>query len=153
MAYKAPTQDQIRAMTSQQRAVLYENAKRRADEGGQEIIDFINASGLSLSDGDMLSSDPDYMEMERIIWSPQGREAAIRAVEEGLPALAGVDPLIHASLGERYHPHNAGTINAGVITAALMRHLGYIEVGPGTFPGRVAKSGMKWRKPAGFRGP
>jgi len=148
MAFKAPTQDQIRAMTPQQRAILYENAKRRTGEGGQEIIDFIDASGLSLSDGDMLSSDPDYMEMERIIWSPEGREAAIKAVEEGLPALAGVDPLIHAALGERYHPHNAGTINAGVITAALMRHLGYIEAGPGAFAGGVAKSGMKWKKRA-----
>lgn len=148
MAFKAPTQDQIRAMSPQQRAILYENAKRRAAEGGQEIIDFIDASGLSLSDGDMLSSDPDYMQMEQIIWSSEGREAAIKAVEEGLPALAGVDPLIYAALGERYHPHNAGTINAGVITAALMRHLGYIETGPGTFPGGVAKSGMKWRKRA-----
>lgn len=148
MAFKAPTQDQIRAMTAQQRAILYENAKLRAGEGGQEIIDLVDASGLSLSDGDMLSSDPDYMEMERIVWSTEGREAATKAVEEGLPALAGVDPLIHAALGERYHRHNAGTINAGVITAALMRHLGYIEAGPGAFPGGVAKTGMKWRKRA-----
>ncbi|WP_143273178.1 hypothetical protein [Bradyrhizobium canariense] len=146
MAFKAPTQDQIRAMTPQQRAVLYDNAKRRAGEGGQEIIDFIDTNGLSLSDGDMLSSDPDYIEMERIIWSPVGREAALKAVEQGHPALAGVDPLIHAALGERYHSHNAGTINAGVITAALMRHLGYVEAGPGVFPGGIAKSGMKWRR-------
>lgn len=146
MTFKAPTEDQIRAMTSQQRATLYENAKRRAAEGGQVIVDFIDANGLPLSDGEMLSSDPDYAEMERIIWSAEGRTAALKAVEEGLPALAGVDRLIHAALGERYHPHNAGTINAGVITAALMRHLGYAEAGPGAFAGGVAKSGMKWKK-------
>lgn len=148
MAFKAPTEDKIRAMTSQQRAALYENAKRLAAEGGQVVVDFIDAGGLPLSDGEMLSSDPDYAEMERIIWSGEGRAAALKAVEEGRPALAGVDPLIRAALGERYHPHNAGTINAGVITAALMRHLGYIEAGSGAFEGGVAKSGMRWKKRA-----
>jgi hypothetical protein len=148
MASKVPTEDQIRAMTSQQRATLYENARRRAEEGGKAIVDFIDANGLPLSDGEMLSSDPDYAEMERIIWSAEGRAAALRAVEEGRPALAGVDPLIRAVLGERYHPHNAATINAGVITAALMRHLGYTESGSGAFAGGVAKSGMKWKRRA-----
>jgi len=83
--------------------------------------------------------------MEEIIWSPQGRTAALQAVSAGLPALAGVDPLLKAELGERYHPHNAGTINAGVITAALMRHLGYVEDGSKAFDDCVAKSGMKWK--------
>jgi hypothetical protein len=36
----------------------------------------------------MLSSDPDYLLMEEIIWSSAGREAAVKAVDEGLPALA-----------------------------------------------------------------
>jgi hypothetical protein len=145
MAIKPPTEDQIRSMTSQQRAVLYQNAKNLLDKGGRQIIDFINNSGLPLSDGEMLSDDPDYQEMERIIWSKAGQAAAIDAYDQGLPALAGVDPLISAALGERYHPHNGGTINAGVITAALMRHLGYVEAGAGAFPNGVAKSGMKWK--------
>jgi hypothetical protein len=145
MAIKLPTHDQIRAMTSQQRATLYQNAKSRLAEGGQQIIDFIDSEGLSLSDGEMLSSDPDYALMEDIIWSKEGRSAAVKAVEEGLPALAGVDPMIAAKLGDRYHPHNGGTINAGVITAALMRHLGYVEAGAGPFPNGVAKSGMRWK--------
>lgn len=118
MAIKLPTHDQIRAMTSQQRATLYQNAKSRLAEGGQQIIDFIDSEGLLLSDGEMLSSDPDYALMEDIIWSKEGRTAAVKAVEEGLPALAGVDPMIAAELGDRYHPHNGGTINAGVISRA-----------------------------------
>jgi hypothetical protein len=145
MAIKLPTHDQIRAMTSQERAVLYQNAKARLAEGGQQIIDFIDREALPLSDGEMLSSDPDYAEMEHIIWGKEGRAAVLSAVEKGLPALAGVDPLIRAALGDRYHPHNGGTINAGVITAALMRHLGYVEAGPGAFTDGVAKSGMKWK--------
>lgn len=62
-----------------------------------------------------------------------------------LPALAGIDPLVAAALGERYHPHNGGTINAGYIPAALMRHLGYVENGSGPFPNGVAQTGMRWK--------
>jgi hypothetical protein len=146
MAIKLPTHDQIRAMSSQQRAILYQNARARLADGGQQIVDFIDREALPLSDGEMLSSDPDYAEMERIIWSTEGRAAALSAVENGLPALAGVDPLISSALGDRYHPHNGGTINAGFITAALMRHLGYVEAGSGAFLNAVAKSGMRWKK-------
>jgi hypothetical protein len=145
MAIKPPTHEQIRAMSPHKRAILYQNAKTRLAEGGREIIDFINSEGLSLSDGEMLSTDPDYAKIEEIVWSKEGRAAAVNAVEQGLPALAGVDPLIAAALGERYHPHNGGTINAGYITAALMRHLGYVENGPGPFPNGVAQTGMRWK--------
>ena len=63
------------------------------------------------------------------------------AVEKGLPALAGVDPLIAAALGERYHPHNGGTVNADHITAALRLR------GERTwcFPDRVVQIGMRWK--------
>jgi hypothetical protein len=50
------------------------------------------------------------------------------------------------ALGERYHPHDGGTPNAGYIVAELMRHLGYVEDGQGNMPpGSVAKTAMKWR--------
>jgi hypothetical protein len=58
--------------------------------------------------------------MEEIIWSPLGRQSALDAVGNGLPALAGVDPLISADLGNQYTPHNSGTVNAGYILAGLM---------------------------------
>jgi hypothetical protein len=145
MAIRSPTHEHIRAMTPQKRAILYQNAKTRLAEGGQEIIDFIDSEGLSLSDGEMLSTDPDYAKIEEIVWSKEGRAAAVNAVEQGLPALAGIDPLVAAALGERYHPHNGGTINAGYITAALMRHLGYVENGSGPFPNGVAQTGMRWK--------
>jgi hypothetical protein len=133
-------------MKPDERAVLYENAKKRRDQGGQAIIDLIDQNGLSLSSGDMLSSDPDYLEMDRIIWSKEARAAAIVATDSGLPALSGVEPYIRAALGERYRPQNGGTVNAGYLTAGLMRHLGYVENGQGSMPdGSVAKTAMKWK--------
>jgi hypothetical protein len=108
---KAPPHEKIRSMTSQQRAILYRNANTYYDQGGKAIVDLIDAEGLALSDGDLLSTDPDYLRMEEIIWSDAGRKAAIAAVEAGRPALAGVDPLLAEDFGDRYHPHNAGTIS------------------------------------------
>lgn len=133
-------------MTPEQRGNLYQNATKRREHGGQAIIDLMDKAGLSLSSGGMRSDDPAYLRMEEIIWSTEGRKAAIGATENGLPALAGVDPLISADLGERYNPHDGGTVNAGYILAGLMRHLGYLEDGTGNCPdGCVAKTALKWR--------
>lgn len=88
-------------MSSPKRAVLYQNAKARLADGGKPIVDFIEAEGLPLSDGDMVSSDPDYLKMEEIIWSKEGRAAALKAISDGLPALAGDDPMIASPAFER----------------------------------------------------
>jgi hypothetical protein len=40
------------------------------------------------------------------------KKTAIEATENGLPALAGVEPLIVAELQERCHRHYGGTLNA-----------------------------------------
>jgi hypothetical protein len=37
MPFNIPSPEKIRAMTSQQRAVLYQNAKTRLAEGGQAV--------------------------------------------------------------------------------------------------------------------
>ncbi len=138
--------EKLKAMTPEQRGNLYQNAAKRREFGGQAIIDLIDGAGLSISSGGMRSDDPVYLRMEEIIWSTEGRTAAIGAVENKLPALAGVDPLISANLGERYNPHDGGTTNAGYILAALMRHLGYLEDGIGNCPDDcVAKTGLKWK--------
>jgi hypothetical protein len=138
--------DTLKSLTPEQRAVLYQNAAKHRDKGGQEIIDLIDSSGLSLSSGGMRTNDPAYLKMQDIAWSADGRKAALDATKRGFPALAGIEPLIVAELGERYHPHDGGTINAGFIVAELMRHLGYVENGQGKMPdGSVAKTAMKWK--------
>ena len=84
--------------------------------------------------------------MHEIVFSKEGRAAAVSATEEGLPALAGVDPLIARALTVDYGKHNMTTATAGEIVAHLMRHLGYREAGrSGKMPaGCVAQSGMLW---------
>lgn len=143
---KIPTLDDVKNMTPEQRAILYQNAKDRREKGGQEIMDLIDSSGLPLSSGGMRMSDPAYLKMEELTWSTEGRKAAVDATERGLPALAGIEPLIVAALGDRYHPHDGGTQNAGFIVGELMRHLGYDRNGDGKMPnGSVANAAMKWK--------
>jgi len=144
---KVYTIDDLRKMTPEQRAILYQRAVTLRDKGGQAIIDLINESGLSLRSGGMRMTDPEYLEMERITWSKEGKAAAIEATDSGLPALAGVERFFVRALGVRYRPQDDGTVNAGFIVAGLMRHLGYVEAGQGKMPeGSVAKTAMKWKQ-------
>ncbi|MGO6791403.1 hypothetical protein [Rhizobium ruizarguesonis] len=140
------TIERLQKMTPEQRANLHENARKRIDKGGREIIELIEASGLPLSSGGMRLSDPVYIRMHQIIWSSEGKEAAIDATASRLPALAGVEPLIVADLGDRYHPHNDGTKSAGGIVGELMRFMGYKLTGHADMPeGSVAKTAALWK--------
>jgi hypothetical protein len=142
---KILTLDDLKQMTPEKRAQLYENARKLRGNGGQEIIDLLDSSGLPLSSGAMRVSDPDFLKMEEIVWSSEGRKAAIEATDKGLPALAGVEPLIVEGLGNRYHSHDQGTMNAGSLVATVMRHSGYVEAGQSNMPiGSIAKSALKW---------
>jgi hypothetical protein len=143
---KSYSLDDLKAMTPTERATLYENARRLRDKGGQAIIDLLDSSGLPLSSGGMRMSDPSYLEMEAIAWSPEGRKVLVEAADKGLPALAGIEHLFVKALGNRYHPHDGGTVNAGFIVAEVMRHLGYVEDGQGKMPSDcVAKTAMRWK--------
>lgn len=140
------TIEKLKAMTPERRATLYENARKLLDSGGQAVIDLINSSGLPLRSGGITFSDPVHIRMEEIIWSHEGKRLLIQATEAGLPALAGVEPLIVADLGDRYHPHDRGTVDAGSIVGEVMRHLGYELSGRKDMPeGSVAKTAATWR--------
>jgi hypothetical protein len=142
---KTYTLEDLKAMTPERRLSLYQNAKERLGAGGQEIMDLIDNSGLPLSSGGLQADDPLYLEMEEIIWSEEGRTAALAATTDGRPALSGIDPLLKRKLGDRYGPYDQGTLNAGYIVAGLMRHLGYHERGQGKCAdGCVAKTGIIW---------
>lgn len=60
--------DDLKEMTAEQRAVLYQNAMKHREKGGQAIMDLINSSGLPLSTGGMRMSDPAYLKMQDIAW-------------------------------------------------------------------------------------
>ena len=146
--------EKIAALTVHERAVLYANARRLGNPKGMELAAQIEASGLPYSEpGCVLESDPICRKMYDIINSPEGTRAAIAATENGLPALAGVDPLLNAALTVDYGAHNMTTATAGDYVANLMRSLGYKEAGSGaTPPGCVVKTAKKWVKKCRAKG-
>ena len=104
--------------------------------------------GLPYAEPEPLASDdPLLARMREIIAEPRARAAAVEATLDGLPAMAGIDVLMHEELGEAYRRNEAAVPTAQTLTAELMTGLGYAEAGSKDLPARcVARNGVYWRK-------
>ena len=141
----------MRGITVEKRHKLYMNACKKAHEPqGKAVKALIEESGLPYSEAAALrGDDPITLKMHEIIWSAEGRQAAIAASELGQAAMAGIDPLLQMALGVDYGPHNMATNRAGVITGELMHSLGYIRVAQIPLPSHcVAESATSWKRRA-----
>ena len=137
------------ALSPQDRANLYANALKAGNDEGDALAELIRISGLSLMDGSGITRDhPLVLGMEAIINSPEGKAACIKAVEDGWPALAGVDPMLAEEFPADYGKHSQTTGWAGHLVADAMRAMGYKMLGKeGKTPdGCVARSGELWEK-------
>lgn len=134
------TKEKICSLSQEERHELWNNAKRL---GADDIVRMIEACGLPYTDPRGLKLDsPIGREMAKIVNSPQGVAAAIEATNQGLPALAGIDPLLKASRGDKYEKTYEATIQAGYLVALMMRKQGYDQTGrQGRLLGCVAKTG------------
>lgn len=144
---KAWTLDELKAMSVHQRADLYKNACRLAHTpDGAALKTQIEEAGVPYSEDSALKGDdPITLKMIALIYSKEGRAAALKWHTDGWPAMAGIDPLLQESLGSDYGPHNRGTIKAGEITGALMRSLGYKKGPERDLPEHcVAKTAATW---------
>jgi len=141
------TAERLEALSVHDRAALYRNACRMGDTpAGAALKALIETVGLPYSEGGMpASDDPLVLRMREVIFSPEGRSAALEATRAGLPAMAGVDPLLQAELGVDYGSHNWGTVIAGSIVGELMQSLGYRNVKQMALPAHcVAKTAAFW---------
>ena len=87
-----------------------------------------------------------YRTMARLVNSVDGIKRAVRATNDGQPALAGVDELLRRELGSEYARANNGAWWAGFTVAQVMREMGYVEAGTGKCPpGCVADQGILWK--------
>lgn len=139
--------EELRAMPIHSRHELYKNACRLGHtETGAALKSLIEASGLPFSDAACLTDDdPITLKMTDVVFSKEGRDAAVQATAAGLPAMAGVDPLLQAALGVDYGAHNMGTATAGDIVGRLMRSLDYKKAGQKAMPPHcVAKTAAMW---------
>ena len=144
---KAPTFEQLARWTPEERLRVRMRAAAMDTAVGHETVSLIDGSGLPMRTGGGMSYDhPIYREMEEVIWSKEGKAAALEAVKAGLPAMAKVDPLLQQRMGSRYSADQQGTLNAGFIVAEMMRLHGYEPEGSAALPpGCVAKTAALYR--------
>lgn len=141
------TLEELKALSVHDRANLYKAACRLGQtEDGAALKKRLEESGLPYSDDAALKGDdPITKKMVEVIYSPEGRAAAMKAHQEGWPPMAGIDPLLQEALASDYGAHNSGTNRAGEITGALMRSLGFKKGPERPLPDHcVAKTAATW---------
>jgi len=129
------------------RYALYENAlKRRSPEADAIIEQLSQYKLLGRIGGGLPRHHPIIRGIEEVIRTPEARVAAVEATDRGLPALAGVDPMIQARLGEDYGGKDT-TNWAGTFQAEVMYELGYEQIAKRPMPaGCVARTAAFFRK-------
>lgn len=145
---KTWTLDEIAALPQDRRAAMYQNALRKGGPEGEALAKLIEASGLSYRNPTCPDENhPITRRINEVVFSEEGKQAAVAAAANGLPAMAGVDPLLRLALGPDYGKHNLTTAIAGDRVAYLMRDLGYREAGQRALPkGCTARTGMLFIK-------
>jgi hypothetical protein len=84
--------------------------------------------------------------MEQLVNSAEGIKRAVRATNDGQPALAGIGELLRRELGSEYGRAKNGTWWAGLTVAKVMREMSYVEAGTARCPpGCVAREGTVWK--------
>jgi hypothetical protein len=123
-------ENKLRSMSVHERHQLWINAKNKDSDEARSIVQMIENIGLPYSDDrNLRHSDPIFLKMVEVIYSKEGKAAGVEATTQGLPAMAGIDPLLLAALGVDYGAHNEATVNAGTIVASMMTTLGFKKSG------------------------
>lgn len=108
------TKDKLSALSASERAQLYANAVSQDTDEGKALAALIEELGLPFSESGGITGDHPLVEaMRSVIFSDEGQRACIEAAESGLPALAGVDPMLAEKFGADYGAHNMTTNWAG----------------------------------------
>jgi hypothetical protein len=142
------TRGKLRERSQSERHAVWKRARALHSAEGNHLARAIERLGLPYAEPEPLAADDALaVRMREVIGSPEARSAALEATLDGLPAMAGIDTLMHETLGEAYRLEPAAVPTAEALTAELMGSLGYVEAGRKDLPSRhVARSGVFWRR-------
>jgi hypothetical protein len=142
------TRSKLRERSQNERYAIWKRAKALHSAEGNHLARAIELLGLPYAEPEaLIGDDPLLMKMKEIMASPEARSAAIESTLDGLPAMAGIDSLLHEKLGEDYRLNEAAPPTAQRLVAELMSGLGYVEAGVKDLPGRhVARTGVFWKR-------
>jgi len=138
----------LRARTQNERYAVWKRAKALHSAEGNHLARAIELLGLPYAEPEPLTDDdPMMIRMREIMAEPRARAAAVEATLDGLPAMAGIDVLMHEEIGEDYRRNEAAVPAAQKLTHELMTRLSYVEAGNQDLPARcVARTGVFWRR-------
>lgn len=138
----------LRQRSQSERHAIWKRAKGLHSAEGNHLARAIERLGMPYAEPEPLAGDdPLMVRMREIMGLPAARSAAVEATLDGMAAMAGIDALLHESLGEDYRRTAAAVPTAQALTAELMRSLGYLEAGLKELPPRcVARTGVFWKK-------
>jgi hypothetical protein len=142
------TRSWLRERSQNERYNVWKRAKALHSAEGNHLARAIELLGLPYAEPEPLPADDPLLErMRALIAEPRARAAAVEATLDGLPAMAGIDVLMHEELGEAYRRNEAAAPTAQQLTADLMTALGYVAAGTKDLPARcVARSGVYWKR-------
>jgi hypothetical protein len=142
------TRTWLRERSQNERYAVWKRAKALHSAEGNHLARAIELLGLPYAEPEPLGeADPLLVRMRELMAAPEARAAAVEATLDGLPAMAGIDVLLHEALGEEYRRNEAAVPTAQTLTAELMGCLGYVEAGRKDLPARcVARSGVFWKR-------
>jgi len=142
------TRSWLRARSQNERYAVWKRAKGLHSAEGNHLARAIELLGLPYAEPEPLADgDPLLIRMRELIDSPEARAAAVESTLDGLPAMAGIDVLMHETFGEEYRRNEAAVPTAQQLTAELMARLGYVDAGSKPLPARcVARTGVYWKR-------
>lgn len=142
------TRTWLRERSQNERYAVWKRAKALHSAEGNHLARAIELLGLPYAEPEPLAeTDPMMVRMRELMAAPEARAAAVESTLDGLPAMAGIDVLLHETLGEDYRRNEAAVPTAQRLTAELMARLGYVEAGRKDLPARcVARSGVFWKR-------
>src|SRR5271168_573680 len=119
------TRSRLRERSQSERYAVWKRARALHSAEGNHLARAIELLGLPYAEPEPLGAeDPLLEQIQAVFASPAARSAAIEATLDGLPAMAGIDTLLHDELGEAYRRNPAAVPTAQTLTAELMTGLG-----------------------------
>src|ERR1700742_3640203 len=137
-----------KARSQNERYAVWKRAKSLHSAEGNHLARAIELLGLPYAEAEPLpDGDPLLARMRDLIADPRARAAAVEATLDGLPALAGIDVLMHEELGEAYRRNESAVPTAQRLTHAWMTGIGYVKAGVKALPARcVSRNGVFWKR-------
>ena len=142
------TLPRLREKSQTERHEVWKRARALHSAEGNHLARAIERLGLPYAEPEALDGEHPLLDrLREIVFSPEGRSAAIEATLDGLPAMAGVDGLLHEKLGEDYRLIPAAVPTAQELVTELMLSMGWERSGKKTLPQRcIAREGVFWKR-------